>query len=179
MSDKSNVPVKSDQSNVPATSAERRPRWLDPIDLFEEMQSDLSRFLGAPFGMWPLSRPLTRPLRRLTQFPMAGAPRVDVFERNGNIVVQAELPGVKKEDIDLSIQEGDLVLQAEQRQEREVKEENWYRMERSYGSLYRRLPLPEGVQTDRINASLHDGVLEVTIPKPKEKEAQAKKIAIS
>ena len=179
MSANTSLPVKNEQRNVPATTSERRPRWLDPIDLFEEMQSDLSRFLGAPFGMLPLSRPLSRPLRRLAQFPAAGAPRVDVFERDGNIVVKAELPGVKKEDINLSIEDGDLILRAEQREEREVKEENWYRMERSYGSLYRRLPLPEGVQPDRINASLNDGILEVTIPKPKEKETEAKKIPIS
>ena len=63
------------------------------------------------------------------------------------------------------------MLRAERREEHEVKEENWYRMERSSGSLYRRLPMPEGVQADQIQAALTDGVLEVTIPKPQEKEA--------
>jgi HSP20 family protein len=106
-------------------------------------------------------------------------PRVDVFEREDNLVVKAELPGVKKEDVDLEIKDGDLVLRAERREEREVKDENWYRMERSYGQLYRRLPLPEGVQTDQIRAALTDGVLEVTIPKPQGKEPQAQKIAIT
>jgi HSP20 family protein len=140
------------------------------------MQADLARLLdGAPFGPFPFSRPL----RRMPQLAGANMPRVDVFEREGKLVVKAELPGVKKDDIDLQITDGDLVLRAERREEQEVKEENWYRMERSYGSLYRRLPMPEGVQADQIQAKLTDGVLEVTIPKPQEKESQAQKIAIT
>jgi HSP20 family protein len=146
------------------------------MSLFEEMQADLARLLdGAPFGTLPFGRSL----RRMPQLPGANMPRVDVFEREGNLVVKAEVPGVKKDDIDLQITDGDLVLRAERREEREVKEENWYRMERSSGSLYRRLPMPEGVQPDQIQATLTDGVLEVTIPKPQEKESQAQKIAIT
>jgi HSP20 family protein len=148
---------------------------VDAIDLFDEMQNDFMRLVGAPFGAWPFGRQL----RRMPQMPSTAMPRVDVFERNGDLVVKAELPGIKKEDVNLEIEGGDLVLRAERREEREVKDENWYRMERSYGQLYRRLPLPEGVQTDQIKAALTDGVLEVTIPKPQEKAPEAKKIAIS
>ena len=129
----------------------------------------------APFGELPFGRSL----RRMPQIAAANMPRVDVFEREGNLVVNAELPGVKKEDIDLEIQDGDLVLRADRREEREVKDENWYRMERNYGSLYRRLPLPEGVQADQIRAALTDGVLEITIPKPQaEGNRSSQKIAI-
>ena len=85
----------------------------------------------------------------MPQISMAAMPHVDVFEREGNLVVKAELPGVKKDDIDLAIEDGDLVLRAERREEHEVKEENWYRMERTYGSLYRRLPLPRGSRPTR------------------------------
>jgi HSP20 family protein len=168
-------PSTSSERSVPAAVTEPRPRKWEPANLFEEMQSDLTRFLElSPFGVWPFGR---LP-RRMTQVPMANAPRVDVFERGDTIVVKAELPGVKKEDIDLSIEEGDLVLRAEQREEREVKDEHWYRMERRYGSLYRRLPLPEGVKAEGIQASLRDGVLEVTMPKPNAPAPQAQKIAI-
>ena len=175
MDAKPDLPAKSESGSVPATVSERRPRWMDPMDLFEEMQTDFMRLVGAPLGAWPFGRPL----RRLAPTPAAGTPRVDVFERNGDLVVKAELPGVKKEDVDLAIEGGDLVLRAEQREEREVKDEHWYRMERSYGSLYRRLPLPEGIQADKISACLADGVLEVTIPKAKEKAPEAKKIVIA
>ena len=158
---------------VPAT-APRSRRW-EPGSLLEEVQSDLARLLEVePFGMWPLGRSI----RRMPSFPVANVPRVDVFERGDNLIVKAELPGVSKNDVDLSIEDGDLVLKAERREEREVKEENWYRMERSYGSLYRRLPLPEGVSRDQIKADLSDGVLEVSIPKPAAKQPATQKIAI-
>jgi len=176
MDAKPDLPARSEPGSAPAAVAERRSRRLDAMDLFEEMQGDLMRlFAGGPFGALPFGRQL----RRMPQLPAAGMPRVDVFERNGDLVVKAELPGIKKEDVDLEIESGDLILRAERREEREVKDENWYRMERSYGQLYRRLPLPEGVQTDQIRAALTDGVLEVTIPKPRVKEPQAQKIAIT
>jgi len=176
MSAQPNAPAPSEQGSSLAPVREHRSRRWEPINLFEEMQADLARLLdGGPFGTFPFGRSL----RRLPQLSGANMPRVDVFEREGKLVVKAEMPGVKKEDIDLQISDGDLVLRAERREEREVKEENWYRMERSSGSLYRRLPMPEGVQTDQIQAALTEGVLEVTIPKPQEREPQAQKIAIT
>jgi HSP20 family protein len=176
MSAQPNTPASSEQGSSLAPAREQRPRRWEPANLIEEMQTDLARLLEmGPFGAFPFGRSL----RRMPELPGVNMPRVDVFEREGNLVVKAELPGVKKEDIDLQITDGDLVLRAERREEREVKEENWYRMERSSGSLYRRLPIPEGVQADQIQAALTDGVLEVTIPKPPEKESQAQKIAIT
>jgi HSP20 family protein len=103
-----------------------------------------------PFAAWPVGRNL----RRLAQHPLAAMPRTDVFERNGDVVVKAELPGVRKEDIDLRVEDGDLVISAERREEREI------------------------IQPDGIKANLHDGVLEVTFPKPKQVEAKAKRIPI-
>jgi HSP20 family protein len=181
MSVQPNAPATSERGSSLAPVREQRPRRWEPISLFEEMQADLARLLdGGPFGALPFGTlPFGRSLRRMSQLPGANLPRVDVFEREGNLMVKAELPGVKKDDIDLQITDGDLVLRAERREEREVKEENWYRMERSSGSLYRRLPMPEGVQAEQIQAALTDGVLEVTIPKPQEEESQAQKIAIT
>jgi HSP20 family protein len=140
------------------------------------MQGDLARFFEfSPLGLFPFGRTP----RRMPQMPASTMPRVDVFEREGDLVIKAEVPGVKKDDIDLEVTDGDLVLRAERKEEREVKDENWYRMERSYGNLYRRLPLPEGVLTDQIRANLADGILEVSIPKPQMATSQAQKIAIS
>jgi HSP20 family protein len=140
------------------------------------MQSDLARFFDfSPLGMFPFGRTP----RRMPQMPAATMPRVDVFEREGDLVIKAEVPGVKKDDIDLEVTDGELVLRAERKEEREVKDENWYRMERSYGNLYRRLPLPEGTRTEQIKANLADGVLEISIPKPQATASQGQKIAIS
>jgi HSP20 family protein len=164
----------SAQSNVPAKVGEQLPRWREPMDLVEEMQTELARLWGGGrFDAWPFGRPF----RRLIELHGAALPRADVFEQNGNVVVKAELPGVKKEDVEVEIEDGDLVIRAERKAEQEVKEEDYYRMERSF-SLYRRLPLPEGVETDRIAATLADGVLEVKIPKPAAAPPKAHKIAV-
>ncbi len=170
------TPSTTSGGGAPAPVKEQRLRRIEPMGLLEDMQADLSRlFELGPVGAWPFARAL----QRRAQLPAARAPRVDVFERNDDIVIKAELPGIKKEDVDLSIEGDDLVLRAEQREEREVKDENWYRMERSYGSLYRRLPLPQGTKAEAVKAALSDGVLEITVPKAKEQTPQAQKIAIT
>ncbi len=164
----------SPEPGLPAVQEQRASR-REPAALFDEMQADLARLMDfRSFSGFPLGRAL----RRFPQMTSASMPRIDVFEREGAVVVKAELPGVKKEDIDLEVVDGDLVLRAERQEEREVTDEHWYRMERTSGSLYRRLPLPEGVQTGQIKANLSDGVLEITLPKPRE-TTQPKKIAIS
>ena len=157
---------------APAKTEETRPRRWDPYDLFTQAQNELEQFWG---GRWPSFRPL----RRMAELPSTWSPRVDVFQQNGNLVVKAELPGMKKEDIDISVENGDLVVRGERKSEEKVEEKDYYRMERSYGSFYRRLPLPEGVTEEKIEATYADGVLEVKVPKPEAKELEPKKIAIS
>lgn len=94
------------------------------------------------------------------------APRVDVFEKNGDLVVKAELPGAKKEDIEVTLAQGYLVIRGQKKAETEVKEEHYYRMEQSYGSFYRRLALPFEAIADQVKATYTGGILEVHIPKP-------------
>ena len=84
-----------------------------------------------------------------------------------------------REDIDVEIENGDLVIKGERHSEHEVKEEHAYRMERSFGSFYRRLPLPEGVKEEDISATYTDGVLEVRTPKAQAEKPAPKKIAIT
>ena len=175
MSEQAKSAAANGNQSAMATAEEQRPRRWEPIGMLEDVQADVMRLMEqGPFGMWPFGRSF----RRMPVLPAAGMPRVDVFEREGTLVVKAELPGVKKEDVNLQVEDGDLVLRAERKAEHEVREENWYRMERSSGSLYRRLPLPEGVRADQIEASLTDGVLEISIPKPAAKEPETKSIPI-
>ncbi|HEV8579241.1 MAG TPA: Hsp20/alpha crystallin family protein [Thermoanaerobaculia bacterium] len=104
-------------------------------------------------------------------------PEIEVREKDGNLVVHADLPGLRKEDVHVEVQDNALILQGERRQESEKSEEGFYRSERSYGRFYRAIPLPEGVNPDQAQANFKDGVLEVTIPVP-ERPSRGRKIDI-
>jgi HSP20 family protein len=103
---------------------------------------------------------------------------MDVFEKDGKLHVRAELPGVKKEDIQVLYDRGELQIKGERKSESEVKEEDYYRCERSYGSFFRRLPLSFEVEPDAIEANYKDGILEIGIPKPAEAAQKGRQIAV-
>src|SRR5207248_2754432 len=98
------------------------------------------------------------------------APAVEVHQHDGEIVVRADLPGMKKEDVHVEITDQNLVIQGERQQSCEEKDEGHFRSECRYGSFYRSLPLPKGVQADDIKAEFADGVLEVRVPAPRQEE---------
>ena len=104
------------------------------------------------------------------------APSVDVAETDEEITVTAELPGVKQEEVDITIADDVLTLKGEKKEEKEVKEKNYHRIERSYGSFQRSVSLPAGVQADKAKATYTDGVLTITVPKAE--EAKPKQIKI-
>lgn len=104
----------------------------------------------------------------------AWSPDLEVFERKGQFVVRADLPGLTKDDVKLNVENGVLTIQGERKQEVETTDDGWYRSERSYGAFYRTLPLPDGVKSDQINATFKNGVLEIVMPLPVvEKKAKA------
>lgn len=105
------------------------------------------------------------------------SPVSDVIETDDAIVITAELPGVRDEDVDITIQNGMLTVKGERRLEDEVTKEHYYHLERSYGGFERSFRLPEGVKEDDIKAGVAYGVLRVTIPKPK--VAEMKRIPIA
>jgi HSP20 family protein len=98
----------------------------------------------------------------------AFSPSVNVYEKDANIVLEAELPGVKKEDIDVRIDNGILTLKGERKEEEEVKKENYFRRERFSGSFLRSFPLPSGADADTVEATFKDGLLTVKVPRSKE-----------
>lgn len=106
------------------------------------------------------------------------APQVEVFERGKQLVVRADLPGLTKDDIDVNITDDEIVLKGERRQESEENKEGYYRSERSYGSFYRSIPLPEGVNAEEATATFRDGVLEITMPAPEHAERRSKRLEI-
>jgi len=95
----------------------------------------------------------------------AWSPPVDIYETAENLILKAELPGLSKDDIDIQVRDNRLTLKGERRHEKEVKEENYLRVERAYGTFQRVFSLPADIQPDKIRATFTDGVLEVTIPK--------------
>jgi HSP20 family protein len=94
------------------------------------------------------------------------APRIDVVERNGQLVIRADLPGVDKGDVVVAITDDAVVIEGERRYEHEENEGGVYRVERAYGTFRRVVPLPEGVDAERATATFRDGVLEVSMPAP-------------
>ena len=94
------------------------------------------------------------------------SPQTEVFERGGQLVVRADLPGLTKDDINVDITDDALVIRGERRSEREENEEGYYRSDRSYGSFYRQIPLAEGAKAEDAEATFRNGVLEITMPAP-------------
>lgn len=101
------------------------------------------------------------------------SPRVDVYEKDNNLVVEAEIPGAKKEDIEVKVKDNSIVIRGEVKKEEEKKEENYYRSERFYGRFERVLPLPTDVKVEEAKATFENGILKLTIPKvSQEKEVK-------
>lgn len=105
-------------------------------------------------------------------------PIVDVFEEKDDIVVKAELPGIEKDNIQVNLTDHTLTIKGEKKKEEEVKEENYYRAERSYGSFLRTLDLPRDVRADQVKASFKNGILEVRMPKTEEAKAKEIKVKV-
>jgi len=104
------------------------------------------------------------------------SPRADVAENNDAYVIKAELPGVNKNDVKITVRENILTIKGEKKQEKEEKDHNFHRVERSYGSFERSFSLPTGVKSDKIDAAYKDGVLTMTLPKAE--EAKPKEIEV-
>jgi HSP20 family protein len=133
---------------------------------------DFDRFFERPLGLFPRRRLLLPELRKAEGW----IPDMDVFERNGNTVVRVDLPGMKREDVQVTVEKDMLLIRGHREEEKEVKEDDYYCSERATGDFSRGISLPEGVTTDQIQATYNDGVLEVVVPKPaageKEKTVQ-------
>ncbi len=132
-------------------------RWMDPFQDLSAIQERMNRIFedalarsrgrdeGLGTGMW--------------------TPAVDIYENSDFIVVKAELPGVQKDRISVEVKEGILSLRGERGFDKDLKEESYHRIERSYGSFQRSFSLPVSVDQDKVTARFKDGVLEVKLPK--------------
>jgi HSP20 family protein len=105
-------------------------------------------------------------------------PAVDIFETNEAIVIKAELPGITAKDISVEVKDNTLTLKGEKKFEKEVKEENYHRVERSYGSFQRAFTLPGTIQQEKVKAKFRDGILEINLPKVEEAKPKQVKVDI-
>jgi HSP20 family protein len=107
------------------------------------------------------------------------APPVDIFETENDIVLKAELPGVDPKDVEVKVEDNTLYLKGERKFEKEVKDENYHRIERSYGSFARSFSLPNSINAEKVKAEYKDGLLTLTLPKREEAKPKTIKINVS
>lgn len=126
------------------------------------------------------SRALASPFMRSADLVANGGwmPRVDVSENETAFVIKAEIPGIHKDDVKVTLDNGVLTLQGERRQEREEKGWRFHRMERSYGHFMRSFSLPSNVDASHLKAHFHDGLLEVDCPKLEQTASQSVQVPV-
>ena len=139
--------------------------WSDPFSFFQR-------------DLWPFQREPWHTRATGQGTTTVWTPQIETFQRGDQFVVRADLPGLKKEDVNVEVADDALTIQGERRQEREENREGYYRSERSYGSFYRVVPLPEGVITESAKANFKDGVLEVTVQAPPHEVSRRRRLPI-
>jgi len=140
-------------------------KW-EPSEGLTTLQREVNRLFGSFFdgSPWRAGEAMT-------------APAVEVADTKEAVVVNVQVPGVSKEQIQIAVSEGALTIKGETKEEEKKEEKNYIRREFHYGAFTRTIPLPAGAQAEKATAQLKDGVLEITIPKSE--EARVKEIPIS
>jgi len=143
-----------------------------PDTYFGELERYFDKFFRHPFSL------MTPPFA-LREYPKLGeiSPSVDIFEEENEMVLKAELPGINKDDLNVTITENRITIAGEKKQEEKVEKKDYHWVERSYGSFTRSFRLPDNVNGEAAKASFKEGVLEVRIPKTE--ETRQKKITVT
>ncbi len=172
----SKVPVKTEQKAPERATAMQAWRPFDSLrrevnQLFEDFDrgSWMSPFSGSIFEIEPFWR---------REVAWGTAPSVDIVEKDNAYEVTAELPGMDEKNVEVKLANGGLTIKGEKREEKEEKKKDYYLHERHFGSFERCFAVPEGVETDKVEASFKKGVLTVTLPKKPEAQKREKKIEI-
>ncbi len=159
------LPWKRDKDEL---EIRREPEEQESVLALQEEIDDLfDDFFNRPFGL--MRRP-SRGLETLSKF----SPSVDVSETAKQVNIEAELPGMEADDIDLEVRDEMVLIRGEKKSEREEKDEQFYRLERSYGSFRRSIPLPAEIDVDKAKANFKNGVLSIKLPKVKSSRPRRK-----
>ena len=146
----------------------REDRFLNPFALLGRLADEMT----GVFANSGLGR------TRESSAAIGWAPEIDVLQRGNELVVRADLPGVKPDDVDVEISDDAITISGERSDEREEERHGVYRVERRYGSFFRTIPLPQGAIADQAKARFNDGVLEVVVPAPSEQVSRGRRIPI-
>ena len=148
-------------------------RW-EPFRELAAMQHDLNRMFSGG-----LPRAFDRPLRKPEPSVRPWAPAVDIFETDENVVLKVELAGVDPNDVEVRVENNTLYLKGERKAEKDVKEQKYHHVERSFGSFARSFTLPRTVDGEKVAGEYHDGILTLTLPKKEEAKPKTIKINVS
>ncbi len=149
-------------------------RQSSPFSMLERFADEMDRM----FDEFGLGRGWGRPTASIGSM-MSWTPSVEVSQRNNELVIRADLPGMAKDDVKVDVSEDSITIQGERKKEQEEERGGIYRSERSYGSFYRVIGLPEGAMTDQAKATFKDGVLEITMPAPPDQVSRGRRLEIS
>jgi HSP20 family protein len=148
--------------------ARNDPEMANPFQMMRRFTKDMERLFEDFQGFrFPSFFKTDFPPFRMELEKFAWAPQIEVLQNNGQFMVRADLPGLKTEDVKVEVTDEVLTISGERKQETEEEREGFYRTERSYGSFYRQIPLPEGAKTENAAATFRNGVLEITMPTAK------------
>ena len=173
MAEPTKVPVKTGGTSTAATPLGWHP--------FESLRRQIDRlFEDFGEGFWRAPSPRSFDIAPFArgELSWAATPVVDVTETDKAYEVAAELPGMDEKNIEVNVANGVLTIKGEKQEEKEEKKKDYYLRERSFGSFQRAFQVPEGVDTDKIEASFKKGLLTVTLPKSAEAQKAAKKIEV-
>ncbi len=171
----------AEPTKLPVRNEERKAPGLAPWRPFESLRQEIDRlFEDFDGGMWRsrFARPMFNLQPSWARESTWAMPAVDVAETNRGYEITAELPGMDEKNIEVKFADGILTIKGEKKDEKEEKKKDYYLSERSYGSFQRSFRVPEGVDTDKIEATFKKGVLTLALPKSAEAQKAAKKIDV-
>lgn len=142
----------------------QRYGYASPFSFMQRFVNEMDRLFGGDYSVG-------------NAFGTSWTPQMDIFERGGQLVVHADMPGLKPDDVRVNVSDGMLTISGERRHEHEHESGGVYQCERGYGTFRRTISLPEGVNADSVTASFDNGVLEVSMPAP-QKTTQGRNVPI-
>ena len=148
----------------------RRKNYYNPFYELERIQDEINNIFDGTFGF--------QQANSSGILETSWAPSVDVYDSKDNVLVKADIPGLKKEDINITVQDNTLIIEGQKNRNDEINEDNYVRVERFYGNFYRAILLPSEIDSSNVKAEYKNGTLELILPKKEEAKPKQIKVEI-